>query len=91
MDVTIVILRRVAMSSSGIDPSINPYFIADYLYLDMNGIIHNCTHPNDGQVVHLTETEMVTNIFRYIENLFNIVKPRKTFFMAIDGKYCLLS
>ncbi|KAK9865531.1 hypothetical protein WJX84_008983 [Apatococcus fuscideae] len=56
----------------------------DNLYLDMNGIFHNCTHGNDpGR--KLTEEEMVLRIFNYLEKLFELVKPKKLMFMAIDG------
>ena len=56
----------------------------DNLYLDMNGIIHNCTHGNDPNV-KLTEEEMIIKIFDYIDRLFKIVQPRKLLFAAIDG------
>jgi hypothetical protein len=48
----------------------------DNLYLDMNGIIHNCTHANQREV-KLTEDEMVVKVFGYLEKLVQIVKPRK--------------
>lgn len=59
----------------------------DNLYLDMNGIIHNCTHNDSGVAVtkHVTEDEMFIKIFNYIEHLFGKIKPQKLFFMAIDG------
>eukprot|EP00002_Diphylleia_rotans_P013116 TRINITY_DN2554_c0_g1_i3.p1 TRINITY_DN2554_c0_g1~~TRINITY_DN2554_c0_g1_i3.p1 ORF type:complete len:1538 (+),score=305.96 TRINITY_DN2554_c0_g1_i3:91-4704(+) len=58
----------------------------DNLYLDMNGIIHNCSHPQDlPEGTHLTEAEMFQSIFAYIDGLFDAIKPRKVFFMAIDG------
>ncbi|KAH9809302.1 hypothetical protein Tdes44962_MAKER06162 [Teratosphaeria destructans] len=59
----------------------------DCLYLDMNGIIHNCTHSNsDSQhTTHTPEDEMFIKIFNYIEHLFGKIKPQKLFFMAIDG------
>lgn len=58
----------------------------DNLYLDMNGIIHNCTHNNDSNVKQmLTEKELVLRIFQYIDQLFNLIQPRQYFFMAIDG------
>ena len=56
----------------------------DNLYLDMNGIIHNCTHGNDPNL-KLTETEMILKIFTYLDKLVQIIKPRKLVFMAIDG------
>ncbi|XP_031415330.1 5'-3' exoribonuclease 1 isoform X2 [Clupea harengus] len=58
----------------------------DNLYLDMNGIIHQCSHPNDEDVhFRITEEKILTDIFHYIEVLFRIIKPRKVFFMAVDG------
>ncbi|KYM94136.1 PREDICTED: 5'-3' exoribonuclease 1 [Cyphomyrmex costatus] len=57
----------------------------DYLYLDMNGIIHTCSHPNDDVCFRITEEMIFKNIFHYIEVLFNMIRPQKLFFMAIDG------
>ena len=59
--------------------------LVDNLYLDMNGIIHNCTHGNDPGT-KLTEEEMVVKIFGYLDKLFQVVKPQRLLFMAIDGK-----
>ncbi|XP_076684631.1 5'-3' exoribonuclease pacman isoform X2 [Andrena cerasifolii] len=58
----------------------------DNLYLDTNGILHICSHPNDNDVsFRTTEEAIFKNIFRYIEVLFNKIQPRKLFFIAIDG------
>lgn len=58
----------------------------DNLYLDMNGIIHNCSHPNDGDVhFRITEEQIFKDIFFYLETLFNMIKPQKLFFLAVDG------
>ncbi|KAG9792350.1 5'-3' exoribonuclease 1 [Exophiala dermatitidis] len=58
----------------------------DCLYLDMNGIIHNCTHKDsDSPTFRMTEEKMFIAIFNYIEHLFGKIKPKKLFFMAIDG------
>ena len=58
----------------------------DNLYLDMNGIIHNCSHPNDDDPhFRITEEKIIADIFHYIEVLFRMIQPRKVFFMAIDG------
>ena len=58
--------------------------VIDNFYLDMNGIVHNCTHGNDPDT-KLTEEEMIKKIFVYLDKLFHIVKPQKLMFMAIDG------
>lgn len=99
----------------------------DNLYLDMNGIIHVCSHPDDDNPhFRITEEKMFADIFHYIEVmllvnifcvvflcqkrdkvlciieincwtcccifsaclkqvLFRMIKPRKVFFMAVDG------
>jgi hypothetical protein len=53
----------------------------------MNGIIHNCTHPewNDNVLNKLSEKEMIIQIFHYIDRLFHAVKPQKLIYLAIDG------
>lgn len=56
----------------------------DNLYLDMNGIIHNCTHANEARV-DASEPEMIRKCFLYIERLVRIADPKKVLFMAIDG------
>ncbi|PGH12408.1 hypothetical protein AJ80_06715 [Polytolypa hystricis UAMH7299] len=58
----------------------------DCLYLDMNGIIHNCTHKDtDSPTFRMTEDQMFIAIFNYIEHLYGKIKPKQLFFMAIDG------
>lgn len=54
----------------------------------MNGIIHNCTHSEkwDPSIV-LSNEQMITKIFQYIEKLFVIIKPKSLMYMAIDGTY----
>lgn len=40
----------------------------DNLYLDMNGIIHPCSHPNDDDPhFRITDQQIFSNIFHYIE------------------------
>ncbi|KAF9918403.1 5'-3' exoribonuclease 2 [Lobosporangium transversale] len=56
----------------------------DYLYLDMNNIIHPCCKP-EGKPPPSNEEEMFVAIFAYIERIVNMVRPRKMLYMAIDG------
>ncbi|TFY77629.1 hypothetical protein EWM64_g6384, partial [Hericium alpestre] len=56
----------------------------DNLYLDMNGIVHPCTHP-EGKPPPETEEEMMVEVFKYTERVVNMARPRKLLFMAIDG------
>lgn len=58
----------------------------DNLYLDMNGIIHNCTHANRSKTT-ASENEMIFHVFAYIERLVRIAKPCQLLFMAIDGTH----
>ncbi|KAJ2999617.1 hypothetical protein HDV02_002386 [Globomyces sp. JEL0801] len=56
------------------------------LYLDMNGIIHNCSHPNDANpLFRISEEQIFQSIFQYIDNIFEKIRPSKVFMMAIDG------
>lgn len=59
--------------------------VFDNFYLDMNGIIHQCTHPDDNQIAILDTEAMYEAIFGYTERLFRIVCPRKLMYLAVDG------
>ncbi|XBW36658.1 hypothetical protein QEN19_002232 [Hanseniaspora menglaensis] len=54
------------------------------LYLDMNGLIHPCTHPTDRPAPE-SEEEMILEVLRYTERLLLMAKPRNLIYMAIDG------
>ncbi|KAK6965733.1 5p-3p exoribonuclease 1-like isoform X2 [Biomphalaria glabrata] len=58
----------------------------DNLYLDMNGIIHVCSHPEDDNPhFRITEEKIFKDVCHYIDFLFRMIKPRKVFYMAVDG------
>ncbi|CAN0424667.1 unnamed protein product, partial [Phaeothamnion confervicola] len=67
------------------DSTLLPEF--DNLYLDMNGILHGCTHPNDDSVSkQLSERDVFLGIFHYIDRIVtHIVRPKRVLYMAIDG------
>ena len=58
----------------------------DNLYLDLNGVIHQCTHSND-EVASLLkkDKEVASTIFGLIETLFDIAKPKRLLYIAVDG------
>ena len=56
----------------------------DHLYIDMNGIIHPCSHPENG-IQPTCEEEMYDNVCKYIDRLIRVIRPRQLLFLAIDG------
>ena len=56
----------------------------DNFYLDMNGIIHPCCHPEDGMVPD-SEDQMYKLIVAYVDRLVRIMRPRKLLYLAVDG------
>jgi 5'-3' exoribonuclease 1 len=62
----------------------------DNLYLDLNGIVHNCIHGNDSkrheQTSNMADFEEVwAAIMRTIDEIVHVVKPRKLLLLAVDG------
>lgn len=57
----------------------------DNLYLDMNGIVHPCAHPED-KPAPKHEEEMMLEIFKYTDRVVNMVRPRKILMIAV-GMY----
>lgn len=44
------------------------------------------SHPNDEDAhFRLSEDQIFTSIFAYVDHLFSKIKPKKLFFMAVDG------
>lgn len=66
------------------DNGVKGQYHFDNLYLDMNGIIHPCSHP-ENKAAPETEEEMFEAIFEYVEDILKIVKPKKLLYMAVDG------
>lgn len=72
------------ISDDNMDPASRQKVWFDNLYLDMNNIIHPCTHPEDKPPPE-TEEQMFEAIFEYTEKVIAMLKPRKLVFLAIDG------
>ena len=73
--------HKVPVDTSGPNPNGVEF---DNLFLDMNGIIHPASHPEDRPPPQ-TEDDMYLAIFDYLERVFAAVRPRKLLFMAVDG------
>jgi 5'-3' exonuclease len=65
------------------DTTLLPEF--DALYLDMNGLIHNATHGNEGVSKNLDEKDLMLTMFANIDFMVKTIKPRRLLYMAIDG------
>lgn len=63
----------------------------DNLYIEMNSIIHRCSHPSDADVYfrvgkkEFTDEEIFENVSRYVELIFNIIRPVNLLYLAFDG------
>jgi 5'-3' exonuclease/20S proteasome alpha/beta subunit len=77
------------LSECGLPPEI------DRLYIDMNGIIHGCSHNNSnnsserdetGGTSGMPEERIFQNICYYLDRVVrDIAKPNELIYMAIDG------
>jgi 5'-3' exoribonuclease 2 len=56
----------------------------DCLYLDLNGLVHPCCHP-EGREAPATEHDMYLAVFKELDRIFAAARPRKLLFMALDG------
>ncbi|WBY57585.1 5'-3' exoribonuclease 1 [Plasmodium yoelii yoelii] len=57
----------------------------DIFYIDMNGVIHHCTHANKDALPIHDEHELFSNILHYLKNLFYLIKPQKLVYIGVDG------
>jgi 5'-3' exoribonuclease 1 len=57
----------------------------DNFYLDMNGIIHMCTHSNMLELNEISDEDMFVRIFAYTDSLYKLVQPKKLLYLAVDG------
>ena len=62
----------------------NPNGELDNLYLDMNGIVHPCSHPENKPPPE-SEDEMMLAVFEYTDRVLNMARPRKLLMIAVDG------
>lgn len=72
------------LSECGLPPAI------DRLYVDVNGILHGCSHSNDnddeGANDDITHGEIFRNVCYYLDRLVSdIAKPNELVYLAIDG------
>jgi 5'-3' exoribonuclease 1 len=57
----------------------------DHLYLDMNGVLHKCTHSDELSEV-LSDEAVIRNLEEHLDRcISHIIKPKKSIFFAIDG------
>ena len=57
----------------------------DYLYLDLNGVIHNATHGDSITQGVRSDESVAVYIMGYICNIFKQIQPKKLLFIAVDG------
>ena len=75
--------ERYPLINEVIDVDNVPEF--DNLYLDMNGIIHHCSHGNTGGRKQASEDHMWLDVFKYVSGLVYRIKPQKLLYLAVDG------
>lgn len=73
--------RKLTLDSAAANPNGIEF---DNLYLDMNGIIHPCFHPETGPQPTSFE-EVYTLILRRLDEIIAVANPRKLVYLAVDG------
>ena len=57
----------------------------DNLYLDMNGLIHPCFHPEDGEPQPESEEEVFGRVLQAVDEIIAVARPRRLVYLAVDG------
>ncbi|KAH8041887.1 hypothetical protein HPB51_019268 [Rhipicephalus microplus] len=78
---TIVDGEEVPVDTTKLNPN---YVEFDCLYVDMNSIIHMCTHP-EKRPAPRSDADRLKGMFEYLDRIFAIVRPRKLVYIAVDG------
>ncbi|KAL9657142.1 hypothetical protein ABK040_002767 [Willaertia magna] len=76
------VIKEIKKHNKTIDEVINQS--VDNFYIDLNGLIHPCCHPESGKLPK-DENEMLQRIENEILRLVRFVQPKKLFYIAIDG------
>ncbi len=71
--------QEIPINTSGPNPNGEEF---DNLYLDMNGIVHPCSHPEDRPPPE-TEEDMMLAVFEYTDRVVKMVRPRKLLMIAV--------
>lgn len=51
----------------------------------MNSILHNCSHSKSDNFEKISDDKLYCAIFTYIETIFDVIKPKNVFYLAVDG------
>ncbi|KAK2195381.1 bifunctional Xrn1 [Babesia duncani] len=58
----------------------------DNLYLDVNGIVHNCSHSSpELSKRNKSEDDIMVSILQCIMNMLKLVRPKRLLYIAVDG------
>jgi len=79
------ILSKIVDNYNPEEEPINGHF--DNLYLDLNGVIHSCSHADEGETEdpQLSDNERFRLIKEYIIFIVSLIRPTRLLYLAIDG------
>lgn len=78
------ILSKIVDNYKPEEEPINGNF--DNLYLDLNGVIHSCSHGDeDEEDVSLSDGERFRLVKEYIIYIVSLIRPTRLLYLAIDG------